>query len=271
MRLVDGTDLKKVLGEGPLEPARAVRIAEQTAAALDAAHARGLVHRDVKPSNLLLDQDEHVYLADFGLTRTLGEAAAPLDAGRSLGTSDYVAPEQIRGDQIDGRADQYSLACVLYECLTGTPPFRRGTEVATLYAHLEEAPPAPPGLEDVLAQALAKDPAERYPTCVELVAAARSALGLEPNAHAGPMPLPPPASFCSRPRCSPTSSHAAAQADRPPPAGSSGSIRRRTASRAPSESATALPRSLSTRAASGSPTTTTEPSGGSIPPARPLR
>jgi DNA-binding beta-propeller fold protein YncE/ABC-type branched-subunit amino acid transport system substrate-binding protein len=181
MRLVDGIDLKKLLVDGPLEPARAVRIAEQTAAALDAAHARGLVHRDVKPSNVLLDQDEHAYLADFGLTRTLGEAAAPLDAVRSLGTSDYVAPEQIRGEQIDGRADQYSLACVLHESLTGTPPFHRGTEVATLYAHLEEAPPAPPGLEDVFTQALAKDPAERYPTCVELVAAARSALGLEPK------------------------------------------------------------------------------------------
>jgi streptogramin lyase len=181
MRLVDGIDLKKLLVDGPLEPARAVRIAEQTAAALDAAHARGLVHRDVKPSNVLLDQDEHAYLADFGLTRTLGEAAAPLDAVRSLGTSDYVAPEQIRGDQVDGRADQYSLACVLHESLTGTPPFHRGTEVATLYAHLEEAPPAPPGLDDVMGRGLAKDSAERYPSCTDLVAAARSALGLEPR------------------------------------------------------------------------------------------
>ncbi|HXU00661.1 MAG TPA: protein kinase, partial [Polyangia bacterium] len=189
MRLVEGSDLKAVLREGPLEPARAVRIVEQIAAALDAAHARGLVHRDVKPSNVLLDQREHAYLADFGLTRELGEVAAPLDAACSLGTADYVAPEQIRGDDVDGRADQYSLACLLYECLIGTPPYRRGTEVATLYAHLEEAPPAPPGLDEVMAGALAKEPGERYPTCAEFVATARSALGLDPKRTRWPYAL----------------------------------------------------------------------------------
>ncbi len=187
MRLVDGTDLKALLRQGPLEPARAVRIVEQVAAALDAANARGLIHRDVKPSNVLLDQREHVYLADFGLTRTLGEAAAPLDAVRSLGTADYVAPEQIRGDRVDGRADQYSLACLLYETLAGQPPFRRGSEVATLYAHLEEPPPAPPGLEQVMARALAKNPAGRYETSSELAAAGRSALGLEPRRARWPL------------------------------------------------------------------------------------
>src|SRR5262245_9218803 len=179
MRLVDGTDLKMLLREGPLEAARAVRIVEQVAGALDAAHARGLVHRDVKPSNVLLDQREHVYLADFGLTRTLGEPSAPPDGVRSLGTADYVAPEQIRGDDVDGRADQYSLACVLQECLTGEPPFRRASDLATLYAHLEESVPAPPGLEQVLGRALAKSPDERYATCSEFVEAARAALGLE--------------------------------------------------------------------------------------------
>ena len=101
---------------GPLEPARAVAIAEQIASALDAAHARGLVHRDVKPSNVLLDEHGHVYLADFGLSRYLGDAAAALGPGRSLGTADYVAPEQIRCEAVDGRADVYALGCLLYEC-----------------------------------------------------------------------------------------------------------------------------------------------------------
>jgi streptogramin lyase len=179
MRLVDGTDLKTVLCEGPLEPARAVHIVEQIAGALDAAHARGLVHRDVKPSNVLVTADDHAYLADFGLTRRLGEAGEALGAMNSLGTVDYVAPEQIRGDELDGRADQYSLACLLHETLTGQPPFHRTTDVATLYAHLEEEPQAPPGLEHVLDRALAKQAADRYPTCAELAADARRALGLE--------------------------------------------------------------------------------------------
>ena len=116
---------------------------EQIASALDAAHARGLVHRDVKPSNVLLDEHEHVYLADFGLSRYLGDAAAPLGPGRSLGTADYVAPEQIRGEEVDGRADVYALGCMLYECLAGEPPFRRGSDAATLFAQLEETPPDP--------------------------------------------------------------------------------------------------------------------------------
>ena len=114
MRLVDGTDLKQLLREGPLDPARAIHIVEQIAGALDAAHARGLVHRDVKPSNVLLDEHEHAYLADFGLSRYLGEAGAALGAENSLGTIDYVAPEQIRGEEIDGRADVYALGCLLY-------------------------------------------------------------------------------------------------------------------------------------------------------------
>ena len=162
MRLVEGSDLKKVLSEGPLEPRHAISILEQIAGALDAAHARGLVHRDVKPSNVLLDEREHVYLADFGLSRYLGDAALPLGPAKSLGTADYVAPEQIRGEEVDGRADVYALGCMLYECLAGEPPFRRGTDAATLYAQLEEAPPVLPGLEEVLPKALAKEPAERY-------------------------------------------------------------------------------------------------------------
>ena len=143
--LVEGSDLKAVLREGPLEPARAVRVLEQVAGALDAAHARGLVHRDVKPSNVLLDEGGHVYLADFGLSRYLGDAALPLGPAKSLGTADYVAPEQIRGEEVDGRADVYALGCMLYECLAGEPPFRRGTDAATLYAQLEEAAARPAG------------------------------------------------------------------------------------------------------------------------------
>ena len=149
MRYVEGSDLKRLLAdEGKLEPARAIAVCSQIANALDAAHARGLVHRDVKPSNVLLDEREHAYLADFGLTRRLTDAAPDFDAGLSLGTPAYVAPEQIEGKDVDGRADQYSLACLLHECLTGEPPFPRGSEAATLFAHLEEPPPAAPGLDE---------------------------------------------------------------------------------------------------------------------------
>jgi serine/threonine protein kinase len=190
MRLVEGRDLKTLLREErTLAPARALALVAQVADALDVAHEHGLVHRDVKPSNVLLDQREHAYLADFGLTRRLGEAAA-FGSGLSLGTPAYVAPEQIEGKEVDGRADQYSLGCLLYECLTGQPPFPRGSEAAVLFAHLEEEPPAAEGLEEVLASALAKDPAERYPTCGELVQAARAALEIaEPKRPRWPFAL----------------------------------------------------------------------------------
>ena len=115
MRYVEGGDLKALLRDGPLSAERVVRVCAQVADALDFAHERGLVHRDVKPSNVLLDGRDHVYLADFGLTKRLGE---PQSAEPGvLGTIDYAAPEQIRGEKVDGRADQYSLACLLYECL----------------------------------------------------------------------------------------------------------------------------------------------------------
>jgi len=178
MRCIEGSDLKRELVPGPLQPGPAIAICTQVAAALDAAHEQGLVHRDVKPSNVLLDGKGRAYLADFGLTRLMSEEARPQALGTSLGTVDYVAPEQIRGEPVDGRADVYSLGCVLHECLTGHPPFRHGSDVAMLFAHLEEAPPAPPGLEHVMATALAKDPADRYPTCTELVEEAAAALGV---------------------------------------------------------------------------------------------
>ena len=177
MRLVDGTDLKRLLAEeGKLEPERALGLVEQVADALDAAHERGLVHRDVKPSNVLVDKRGHCYLADFGLSRRLADQATAGWGARSLGTVDYVAPEQIRGEELDGRADLYSLGCLLYECLAGRPPFGGSSDTAIVFAHLEEEPPALPGLEPVIRKALAKEPDERYQSGRELVDAARDAL-----------------------------------------------------------------------------------------------
>jgi DNA-binding beta-propeller fold protein YncE/tRNA A-37 threonylcarbamoyl transferase component Bud32 len=182
MRYVEGTDLKSLLRrEGPLEPKRALALLADLADALDAAHQRGLVHRDVKPSNALLDSAEHVYLADFGLTKSASDRSALTVTGRIIGTVDYAAPEQIEGKPVDGRADVYSLGCLLYECLSGEVPFLRDSELAVLWAHVNEPPPklaAYPALDPVIARALAKNPAERYATCAELVEAARQALGL---------------------------------------------------------------------------------------------
>jgi class 3 adenylate cyclase len=186
MRLVDGTDLRKLLrSEGELEPARALAICRQVANALDSAHARGLVHRDVKPSNVLLDENEHVYLADFGLTRRLEEQAAPAGEGRSIGTPAYLAPEQIEGKPVDGRADVYSLGCLLFECLAGQVPFRRDSRLALAWAHLEDEPPSatecnpklPEAIDAVIGTAMAKEPEDRYPTSAALIAAAEEALG----------------------------------------------------------------------------------------------
>jgi hypothetical protein len=190
MRYVDGVDLKALLRDAaPLAPERVVEIADQVAEALDAAHLRGLVHRDVKPSNVLLDQQgdrDYAYLADFGLTHSPA-AAGPAD-GQFMGTVDYVAPEQIRGEVVDGRADQYALGCLLFECLTGSLPFRDRSDVAAIFAHLEESPPVaserndalPPAVDPVLARAMAKDPEQRFDSCRELVAATHDALGLAP-------------------------------------------------------------------------------------------
>src|SRR5437867_4812247 len=149
MRYVEGTDLERLLrGVTKLEPPRAVSIVSQCAAALDAAHAEGLVHRDVKPANILLSSEgrtpsDRVYLSDFGVTKRLHSGAGLTRTGQFVGTVDYVAPEQIRGEDVDGRADVYSLGCVLYRCLTGEVPFPRETEVGRIYAHLQDDPRAP--------------------------------------------------------------------------------------------------------------------------------
>src|ERR671935_542965 len=188
MRYVQGTDLKALLrAEGALAPERALALVGQVASALDAAHQRGLVHRDVKPSNVLLTGRpgrEHCYLADFGLSTSTSDRSVA-DARQVVGTIDYVAPEQIRDVRVDGRADVYSLTCLLYECLVGEVPFARSSEVAVIYAHLEEpapkaserAPTLPAAMDAVLEQGTAKLPDERWQTCGALVEAARSALG----------------------------------------------------------------------------------------------
>ena len=158
MRYVEGTDLGKLLAaEGALEPGRAVALLEQVAEALDAAHEQGLVHRDVKPSNVLIARaagKEHCYLADFGLTKRTGSLSGVSAPGDVVGTLEYVAPEQITGDEVDARADLYSLGCVLYERLTGQSPFPRATDVALLWAHVHEEPVPPSQARPELPRAL---------------------------------------------------------------------------------------------------------------------
>ena len=189
MKLVDGTDLKGLLRrEGPLAAARAIQLLAPVALALDAAHAHGLVHRDVKPANVLvaLEPHEQVYLADFGLTKKVTTVSGPTITGQLLGTVDYVSPEQIRGGRVDGRSDVYSLACVLFECLVGSPPFERDSDIAVLLAHLNDPPPRvtelrpelSAGLDAVVASGLSKDSEARPTTCTTLlVAAERASLG----------------------------------------------------------------------------------------------
>jgi DNA-binding beta-propeller fold protein YncE/predicted Ser/Thr protein kinase len=188
MRWVDGTDLRTViLREGRLDPARAVEIVEQVAAALDAAHRGGLVHRDVKPANVMLTSThggEHVYLTDFGLTKRAESVAALTRTGAFVGTPDYMPPEQIQGQRPDARTDVYALGCLLFQALTGRPPYDRDTDIAKMYAHLHDPPPSvleaaprtPAAFDALVARALAKQPDERYPSAGDLSRAARAAL-----------------------------------------------------------------------------------------------
>lgn len=180
MRFVDGSDLRTLLRQdGGMPVERALVILEQVAGALDAAHRRGLVHRDVKPANVLVDEDGHAYLTDFGVTKQLGGDST--DTGQIVGTLAYLAPEQIRGEGVSGGADEYALGCVLFECLTGAPPFQRDTEAETLWAHMQDPVPSVPGrpeLDPVLRKALAKEPGDRYGSCAELIDTAAAALGL---------------------------------------------------------------------------------------------
>jgi serine/threonine-protein kinase len=185
MRLVEGGDLRMLLDrEGVLEPARALDVCRQLADALGAAHERGLVHRDVKPSNVLVDERGHCYLTDFGVSVAIDARSNVTGSGSLEGTVAYIAPEQIAGRAPDGRADLYSLACVLHECLTGRPPFESASDLDVLYAHLERAPPRASGLRStlpdrldaVLQRGLAKEPDARYDTCRAFVDAAQAAV-----------------------------------------------------------------------------------------------
>lgn len=214
MRYVQGGDVRSLLQRGgPLSAGRAWSIITQVAAALDAAHEYGLVHRDVKPANMLLDasaratgqgssflpddRPEHVYLSDFGISKQPLSGSNITLTGQFVGALDYIAPEQIDGRDVDGHADQYSLGCAAFELLSGTPPFRREQGLAMITAHLTEPPLSltarrsdlPPAVDSVLAGAMAKLPDERYPTCSQFAADLGRALGLVPGQ---PEPHGPP-------------------------------------------------------------------------------
>jgi serine/threonine protein kinase len=186
MRYVEGEDLRSLLDRlGALTPERAVSICAQVADALEEAHANGVVHRDVKPGNILISKGDRIYLTDFGLIRRSKLDSDLTRTGQFIGTIDYVAPEQIRGEKVDPRADVYSLGCVLYECLVGVPPFRRESEAATLWAHIQEPAPKPSAtnssvpteLNDLVVKAMAKRRESRYATARELRAALLRGIG----------------------------------------------------------------------------------------------
>jgi serine/threonine-protein kinase len=216
MRLVPGRDLAQVLeAEGTLPPQRAVSIVGQVARALDAAHADGLVHRDVKPSNIRLteEDDDFAYLLDFGIARSLTDADGPAltMTGAALGSVDYMAPERFLEQPLDERVDVYSLACVLYECLTGRRPFTGDGLAAMMYAHLRVDAPAPStvqravprALDDVVRKGLAKEPDERYATAGALASAARRAVSAPPSRPQVVVPQAPKTSILQRPVTAP--------------------------------------------------------------------
>ena len=189
MRHIEGPDLKELTRDRDnIASSRILRIGAQVASALDAAHARGLIHRDVKPANILVEAgangEDHAYLADFGLTKHVESRSGITGSGQFVGTIDYMAPEQIEGRQVDARVDVYALGCVLFECLAGAPPYRRDTDVAVLWAHMRDDPPRlsedtglPGAVDEVFAKALAKDADDRFSSCGDLVEDLRTALG----------------------------------------------------------------------------------------------
>jgi serine/threonine protein kinase len=211
MRYVGGGDVRTLCRRlGPQDVTRVASIVTQVASALDASHAVGLVHRDVKPANMLLGtvagggRPDHVYLADFGLSKQALSTAGLTLTGQFVGTLDYMAPEQIEGRPVDGRADLYALACAAFEMLSGAPPFNRDQDLGVVFAQLSQAPPAlterrpdlPPEIDRVLTRALAKSPGDRQESCLEFATALRVACGLEWGAsgqlQAGPLQAGPP-------------------------------------------------------------------------------
>jgi serine/threonine protein kinase len=197
MRLIAGPTLKRLILDGDLDPRRSVRLLAQVAYALDAAHEAGLIHRDIKPQNILIGKGDHAYLADFGLIKAPDEARLT-GTGQFIGTIDYVAPEQIQGDPATPASDCYALTGVLYECLTGEVPFPKPSEAATLHAHVMSPPPTvterrpdlPRALDGVIAQGMAKDPASRPSHAAELIQAASRALSSSPsNVTVPPSPV----------------------------------------------------------------------------------
>lgn len=183
MRFVEGVDLSYLSGGEPMDAGKAVRFIAQIAAALDAAHARGLVHRDVKPANVLIGAGDHAYLSDFGLSREASSTRLTR-TGLFVGSTDYAAPEQVRGEATDARTDVYALGCVLYQLVTGSVPFARSGDMAKMYAHITEPPPLVsdtrpdlPELDGVVERAMAKDPADRFQSAGDLARAAMRAPG----------------------------------------------------------------------------------------------
>jgi serine/threonine protein kinase len=230
-RFVAGGDLADALQQagGKLQPARVASLIDQVGSALDAAHAAGLVHRDVKPGNILLDttpgRPEHAYLSDFGLSKAAMANNGLTATGMFLGTPDYAAPEQIKGVPLDGRADQYSLACMAFVLLAGDAPFRRQETMATLFAHLNDPVPPlaryqgglPPAADAVLARGLAKEPADRYERCGDFAAALHDALlsALPPTRHDGRTVLSTDAGAAGLPGMAPTRQDSGPSGSRP--------------------------------------------------------
>jgi len=232
MRFVRGGDLRGMLArEGAPAPARAAELIVAVASALDAAHAAGLVHRDVKPANILVDAQPgrpgHVYLSDFGIAKAVVSPVS-LTGQSFIGTADYAAPEQIDGKAVDGRTDQYALACVAYQLLTGAPPFARDQPLAVMAAHLHAPPPSaaarrpglPGAVDKVLARGMAKAPDQRYDSCGDFAAALGAALGLTPHRPGRPAAAPtrPQPSAAPRPGLPPRTAAAAGPADPADPA-----------------------------------------------------
>ena len=193
MDYVEGTDLKNFVGiRGRLDPKLAADLVSQVASGLEAAHARGLVHRDVKPANVLIENQRHAYLTDFGLTKRATAGSALTRTGLIVGTTDYLAPEQIQGDKLDARGDVYALGCVLYEALTGFVPYPRDTGAATMWAHMSEPPPSvlerapdvPVEYDVVVSRAMAKDPNQRF-TSAEALGRALQAAAADGGSRGG--------------------------------------------------------------------------------------